>query len=211
MKGVAPHDRPREKLERLGLVALGDNELLALILGSGSRGRNALQVANRLLEHVGGLHGLTRVTVDELRRVTGVGRVRAAQVLAAVEMGRRTLVRSDVDRPDLGSPHRLAAYLLPLYGSGAIEQHEGEPLHFARDGFALRIAIAQIEDRFVGVAAGRLDQRTALAHAHDGGNLLFTRTVGRRALRHSRLCSGGILLGRRGHVVFGCIGRRDGR
>jgi DNA repair protein RadC len=122
MKGVAPHDRPREKLERLGLAALGDNELLALILGSGSRGRNALQVANRLLEHVAGLHGLTRVTVDELRRVTGVGPARAAQVLAAVEIGRRTLVRGDVDRPDLGSPRRLAAHLLPLYGSGAVEQ-----------------------------------------------------------------------------------------
>jgi len=122
MKDVAPHDRPREKMERLGAAALGDNELLALVIGSGSRGRNALQVANRLIEHVGGLHGLTRVTVGELRRVAGVGRARAAQVLAAVEFGRRTLVRGDVERPNLGSPGQLAAHLLPLYGSGAVEQ-----------------------------------------------------------------------------------------
>jgi len=122
MKDVAPHDRPREKLERLGPAGLGDNELLALVLGSGSRGRNALDLANRLIEHVGGLHELTRVTIGDLRRVTGVGRARAAQVLAAVEFGRRTLVRGGIERPNLSSPRRLAAYLLPQYGSAAVEQ-----------------------------------------------------------------------------------------
>ncbi len=50
MKDVAPHDRPREKLERLGAAGLGDNELLALVLGSGSRDGDALALANRLLE-----------------------------------------------------------------------------------------------------------------------------------------------------------------
>ena len=87
MKDVAPHDRPREKLERLGAAGLGDNELLALVLGSGSRGRDALELANRLLEHAGGLHGLTRWALGALRHVAGVGRARAAQVLAAVELG----------------------------------------------------------------------------------------------------------------------------
>jgi DNA repair protein RadC len=122
MKDVAPHDRPREKLERLGPIGLGDNELLALIIGSGSRGRSALDLANRLIEHAGGLRGLTRITVGELRRVTGIGRARAAQVLAAVEFGRRTLVRGDTERPHLRSPRQLAEYLLPQYGSGAVEQ-----------------------------------------------------------------------------------------
>ena len=93
MKDVAPHDRPREKLERLGAAALGDNELLAIVLGSGSRECGALELANRLLEHAGGLHGLTRVGLGELRDIGGIGRARAAQVLAAVELGRRTLVR----------------------------------------------------------------------------------------------------------------------
>ena len=84
MKNFAPHDRPREKLERLGAAGLGDNELLALVLGSGSRARNALDVANDLLHDVGGTHGLTRVAIDDLHRVAGIGRARAAQVLAAV-------------------------------------------------------------------------------------------------------------------------------
>jgi DNA repair protein RadC len=122
MKEVAPHDRPREKLERLGAAALGDNELLALVLGSGSRADNALSIANRLLEQCAGLHGLTRTAVGALQRVPGVGIARAAQVLAAVELGRRTLVRGVAERPRLNTPRQLAEYLLPQYGSHAVEQ-----------------------------------------------------------------------------------------
>jgi DNA repair protein RadC len=122
MKAVAPHDRPREKLERLGAAALGDNELLALVLGTGSRGRDVLALANRLLENTAGLHGLTRAGVGTLRSVDGIGRARAAQVLAAVELGRRTLVRPGGERPRLNTPRELAAHLLPLYGAHAVEQ-----------------------------------------------------------------------------------------
>jgi DNA repair protein RadC len=122
MKDVAPHDRPREKLERLGALALGDNELLALVIGSGSRDADALALANRLIEHAGGLHGLTRIDVGQLRRVSGIGRARAAQILAAVELGRRTLVRGVAERPRLTTPRQLATYLLPQYGTGHVEQ-----------------------------------------------------------------------------------------
>ena len=93
MKDVAPHDRPREKLERLGPAGLGDNELLALVLGSGSRGRDALDLANRLIEQPAGCTGLTRLASASCGTSPGIGRARAAQVLAAVELGRRTLVR----------------------------------------------------------------------------------------------------------------------
>ncbi|MGE0443750.1 MAG: DNA repair protein RadC [Vicinamibacterales bacterium] len=122
MKDVAPHDRPREKLSRLGPAGLGDNELLALVLGSGSRDRDALHLANRLLAESGGVHGLTRCLVGNLRAVPGVGAARAAQILAAVELGRRTLVRGGAERPRLTTPRQLASYLLPQYGSGPVEQ-----------------------------------------------------------------------------------------
>src|SRR5215217_366139 len=122
MKAVAPHDRPREKLERLGAAALGDNELLALVLGSGSRDCDALALANRLLEKAGGLHGFTRIGLGALHDVRGIGRARAAQVLAAVELGRRTLVRGVDERLRLNSPRQLAAHLLPLYGAHPVEQ-----------------------------------------------------------------------------------------
>lgn len=122
MKEVAPHDRPREKLERLGASALGDNELLALVLGSGSRDRDVLDVSNTVLEQRGGLYGLTRATAADLRTVPGIGAARAAQVLAAVELGRRTLMRTHADRPRLNTPRQLASHLLPQHGSRPVEQ-----------------------------------------------------------------------------------------
>jgi DNA repair protein RadC len=122
MKELAPHDRPREKLTRCGVGNLGDNELLALVLGSGSRDVDALQLANLLLARAGGLQGLTRSGLGDLRQVPGVGAVRAAQVLAAVELGRRTLVRAGADRARMHTPGDIAAHLLPLYGAAAVEQ-----------------------------------------------------------------------------------------
>ena len=122
MKSLAPHDRPREKLDRFGSSILGDNELIAVILGHGFRRENALEIANRVLELSGGLHRLTRMTEGQLRRVPGVGPTKSAQILAAVELGRRTLVPPPDERPLSGSPHDVASYLLPGHGSGPVER-----------------------------------------------------------------------------------------
>ncbi len=122
MKSLAPHDRPREKLERLGPSGLGDNELLALILGHGFRSTSAIEVANRVLEVVRGVHGLTRQSQADLRRLKGVGAAKASQILAAVELGRRTLIREPDHRVRLGSPRDVASYLLPSYGARRVEQ-----------------------------------------------------------------------------------------
>ena len=121
MKAIAPHDRPREKLDRLGAAGLGDNELLAIIVGHGSRQMSALDVANLVLDAAAGVHGLTRVSRDELGRVKGVGAAKAAQILAAVELGRRTLSRSPGDRVQFDGPEDVAAYLMPQYGSRSVE------------------------------------------------------------------------------------------
>ena len=121
MKAIAPHDRLREKLDRLGAAGLGDNELLAIIVGHGSRQISALDVANLVLDAAAGVHGLTRVSRDELGRVKGVGAAKAAQILAAVELGRRTLSRSLGDRVQFDGPEDVAAYLMPQYGSRLVE------------------------------------------------------------------------------------------
>jgi len=122
MKDLAPEDRPREKLLRHGAAALGDNELIAVIVGSGTRGMDALGLANALLRHEGGLHGLTRASADALAMVGGVGRAKAAQVIAALELGRRTMRRGPGARVQLLTPHDAAAFLLPAYGARAVEQ-----------------------------------------------------------------------------------------
>src|SRR3954471_6595140 len=122
MKDLTPGDRPREKLLTHGAAALGDNELVALVLGSGCRDRNALAVANQLLAARGGLHGLMRSTVDDLRRAAGVGTAKAAQLLAAIELGRRTLTRRYHERPQLLAPSQTVAYLMPVFGGRVSEQ-----------------------------------------------------------------------------------------
>src|SRR5438876_6450297 len=122
MKELAPADRPREKLLRHGAAALGDNELVAIVLATGGRRGSALVVANKLLTAHGGLHGLTRTTGDDLARIAGIGRAKAAQVLAALELGRRSLTRGPHARVRLVTPREAAAFLMPTFGSRPVEQ-----------------------------------------------------------------------------------------
>ena len=122
MKTVAPHDRPREKLQRLGAGTLGDNELVAIVLGHGRPNQSALDLANMLLDGLGGIEALARARVDDLRNLPGIGPARAAQVLAAVELGRRTLTRAGRQRVQITTPRTAAELLLPLYGNRSVEQ-----------------------------------------------------------------------------------------
>lgn len=121
MQLLSPADRPREKLRRTGVAALGDNELLALVLGTGTGGRGVMEVANALLTAFGGVHGLVRTDVTQLSRVPGIGRARAAQVAGALELGRRTLTSSPGQRVRIRRPRDAAQLLMPLYGARATE------------------------------------------------------------------------------------------
>ncbi len=121
MRNLALHDRPREKLQRLGAAALGDNELLAAVIGHGSHHESALDIANRLLGQAGGLHGLAKSLDTQLLGVTGVGPVMAVRILAAIELGRRTLA-TPAERVQLCGPREVARYLLPRFGTRAVEQ-----------------------------------------------------------------------------------------
>ncbi|HEY3886711.1 MAG TPA: DNA repair protein RadC [Vicinamibacterales bacterium] len=122
MKQLSTQDRPREKLGRLGAGGLGDNELLAIVLGHGAPKADALELAKAVLVAAGGLHGLARATLDDLRRVPGIGDARAAQLLAAVEAGRRTLVRAREERAQITGPADAARLLLPEFGAKPVEQ-----------------------------------------------------------------------------------------
>lgn len=116
MKLVAPQDRPREKLARAGVGSLGDNELVAVLIGSGVKSRGALAVAQDVLTLVGGVRGLAQVGLDELLKVSGIGGPRAARLIAAVELGRRALTSTGDERRRFGTPGDIGRYLLPLFG-----------------------------------------------------------------------------------------------
>lgn len=119
---MSPRDRPREKLERSGPSALGDNELLAIILGEGVRHCNALELANEVLAEVGGLGALAQASRDQLCRRRGVGSTRAGRIMAAVELGRRTMLAVPRDaRLRITSPRDVFELLAPEFGARRVE------------------------------------------------------------------------------------------
>jgi DNA repair protein RadC len=122
MKDLAVPDRPREKLARAGPASLGDNELVALIVSSGTRERDALTVAAGVLQAAGGTAMLAATSLDALCRVPGVGHARAARLIAAVELGRRVLVRKGEERRRFRRPSEVAHYLMALYGASRLER-----------------------------------------------------------------------------------------
>jgi DNA repair protein RadC len=115
-------DGPRERLERLGLAAMSDVELLAMVLGHGAARRSAHQLASTLLDAASGPHGLMRMTRDEFCRLPGIGAAQASRVLAGIELGRRTLTRRAAERPQFRLPKDAAVYLLPRYGAHPVER-----------------------------------------------------------------------------------------
>ena len=112
-------ERPRERLARVGPGGLSSRELVAAVLGTGARGASALQVADGLLE--AGLHGLAARSLLELETVRGVGRAKAARVLAAFELGARLATEAGALAPSLQSPADAARYLLPRYSTRPVE------------------------------------------------------------------------------------------
>src|SRR5213596_2691349 len=101
-------DRPRERFWAVGPAALTGQELLAILLGTGTRGRDALAVAGEVLARAeGSLRRLAGRPWAEVARVPGVGRAKAARVAAAIELGRR--VGMEAEPPLSGSGGRATS------------------------------------------------------------------------------------------------------
>jgi len=113
-------ERPRERLASLGPQALTNAELIAILLRVGVTGENAVQVGQRLLQQFGGLGGLHRAPIEELIDQHGIGEAKAAQIKAAIELGRRLTLESPEERPTINSPADAAA--LVQYEMSALEQ-----------------------------------------------------------------------------------------
>jgi DNA repair protein RadC len=107
-------ERPRERLYFNGPTALADAELLAIQLGSGRRGKDAVAVAREVLAAYGSLADVAGCEVVELARLPGVGRVKAARLASAFELTRRLRARTPGARTPLGSPAEVYAAFGPL-------------------------------------------------------------------------------------------------
>lgn len=115
-------ERPRERLARLGAKNLSKAELLAILLRTGIPGENAVQLAHRLLKKFGGLTGLHRSSYEEVCNKKGIGPAKAAQIKAAIELGRRLPLESPEERPAIQNPEDAAGMI--LYEMSALEQEE---------------------------------------------------------------------------------------
>jgi DNA repair protein RadC len=90
IKKWSPQDRPREKLMLKGTTSLSDAELIAILLRSGNKALNAVDLAKKILRSTGNsLHGLARLSVKDLMKIKGIGEAKAVSVIAALELGRR--------------------------------------------------------------------------------------------------------------------------
>jgi DNA repair protein RadC len=98
-------DRPREKLTKRGAEALTNAELIAILLRTGLRGANAVQVASKLLQRFGSLGDLSRCTAEEIAQTPGIGPVKALELVATFKLGQRlaaeTISRQKIDTPEL--------------------------------------------------------------------------------------------------------------
>ncbi|MET7766872.1 DNA repair protein RadC [Streptomyces sp. NPDC005393] len=114
IKDLPERDRPRERLLDRGPEALSDRELLALLLGSGTSGCDAVELAGQLIARHGGLYELSRTAPHELSSGTpGLGPAKAARIAAAFQLGRRA-VSPKAERPRVRGSADLAAIAAPL-------------------------------------------------------------------------------------------------
>jgi DNA repair protein RadC len=119
---IDENERPRERLVHLGADSLSQAELLAILLRTGLPGENAVMVGHRLLTKFGGLHGLQRLSFEELCSEKGVGTAKACQIKAAIELGARLSRETPGEKPAIHSPADAAN--LVLYPMSALDQEE---------------------------------------------------------------------------------------
>ena len=177
IKAWAVEDRPREKLMQRGLDALTDAELIAILLGSGSRQESAIDLARKVLAESGDLRALSRSTVSELKKIKGIGPAKAISLVAAFELGRRKS-HSNGQLLRVNSAESVATYLMPRLSD---LQHEvfyvlflnrNHEIKAEKKLFSGGLNATIIDTRMVfREAVQQLASAIIVAHNHPSGNL----------------------------------------
>lgn len=116
-------ERPRERFMAVGPAGMSQRELLAILVRMGPRGIGALALADRLLQQFDGLSGLARADLADLQRVAGIGPVKAVEIKAALELGKRMILSApDQQRTQIKAPADAAQML--MLEMGILEQEE---------------------------------------------------------------------------------------
>lgn len=202
-------ERPRERLERLGPQALKAEELLAILLRTGTAREDVLAVAQRLLREHGGVRGLGAADLPTLAATHGVGHAKATTIAAAFELGRRLRLDGGEDRPQVTTPEHIAALLHPEMQ--LLQQEELRLIILDRKNRVM--AAPTLYRGTVSSAPGRLAEvyrdavrrgasKLAMAHNHPSGDPTPSRddiALTRAAVEAGQLLEIELL----DHVVFG--------
>lgn len=121
IQAMQHNERPRERLLHLGAGVMSDAELLAILLRTGYKGVNVMELSAQLLEDCGRLAGLARVPLHELSAIKGIGPVKAIELHACFELGRRVAAASPEEKPRISSPADAARLLSDM---ALLEQEE---------------------------------------------------------------------------------------
>lgn len=151
VREMPEEERPRERLDRLGPEALRDAELLAILFRTGTRQLGAVALAERVLQHFGGLRALARASIEEIQQIPGVGRVKAIETKAALELGKRLADHREPERPRIRSARDVADLLMVRYKDA--ENEELKCLLLNTKNEVLRV---------IDVSRGGLDGTTAI-------------------------------------------------
>lgn len=172
-------DRPREKLMLKGKIALSDAELIAILIGSGSRNESAVSLGQRILASVeNNLGELGKTSVAQLKKFKGIGEAKAIAIVAALELGRRRRGQDALERKKITSSESAFELLQPIIGDLPHEEFWGVFLNNANKVLqTLQLSRGGITGTIVDV---RLTLKTALqlgavgmilAHNHPSGTL----------------------------------------
>ena len=122
LKSMPAAERPQERLEKLGASALSDTELLALLLRSGTREMDVIAVSSRLISEAGSLSGLLSWQETDFRNLRGIGRVKALQLVAVMEVAPRSLGMPPSEAPVLNRADLIAEHLASVASGLDVEK-----------------------------------------------------------------------------------------
>jgi DNA repair protein RadC len=116
-------DRPREKLLLKGNQSLSDAELIAILIGSGSKDESAVDLAKRILNaNANNLNKLARLTISDLQKFKGIGEAKAISIIAALELGRRRRLETALKIPKITSSQAVFELMQPIIGDLSHEE-----------------------------------------------------------------------------------------
>lgn len=117
IKKWAEDDRPREKLLQKGKLSLSDSELIAILIGSGSRNETAVELSKRILSSTkNNISELGKLSVNQLCKFKGIGPAKAVSIVAALELGRRRRLEEALEQKKISSSHSVFEIMQPVIG-----------------------------------------------------------------------------------------------